>query len=193
AALLVLVLLADLIAANGKKIVWACFLSGILVIFCIAVLARGDMLLLGGSYAADGVSWLGKIVIVIGTGLAGAVSMDSPGIREKYHGAYAALLLAASLGMMVLVSSRELVTMYVGLETSAVSLYGLAALAKKDVLSLEAGIKYLVVGALSSGVLLYGLALVYTATGTTSLDDIRSVLGRVAGPLPAVGIVLVLL
>ncbi len=193
AALLVLVLLADLVVPNGRKVVWACFLSGITVILFIAVLARGDVILLGGSYASDGISWLGKIVIVIGTGLAGAVSMDSPGVREKYHGAYAALLLAAALGMMVLVSSRELVTMFVGLETSAVSLYGLAALAKKDVLSLEAGIKYLVIGALSSGLLLYGIALVYTATGTTSLDGIRSVLGHVAGPLPVVGIVLVLL
>ena len=119
---------------------------------------------------------------------------DSIPIREKYHGAYAALLLAAALGMMVLVSSRELVTMYVGLETSSVSLYGLAALAKKDVLSLEAGIKYLVIGALSSGVLLYGLALVYTATGTTSLDGIRAALAGLApAPLAAAGIILVLL
>ncbi|MGA2639922.1 MAG: NADH-quinone oxidoreductase subunit N, partial [Spirochaetia bacterium] len=125
--------------------------------------------------------------------LTGAVSMDSLPIREKYHGAYAALLLAASLGMMVLVSSRELVTMYVGLETSAVSLYGLAALAKRDVLSLEAGIKYLVIGALSSGLLLYGLALVYAATGTTSLDGIRAALAHAPSPLSAVGIVLVLL
>jgi len=193
AALLVLVLLADMVAPKGMKIVWPCFLSGSLVIFCIAVLARGDQILLGGSYAADGVSWLGKIVIVIGTGLAGAVSMDAPAIREKYHGAFAALLLAAALGMMVLVSSRELVTMYVGLETSSVSLYGLAALAKKDVLSLEAGIKYLVVGALSSGLLLYGLALVYVTAGTTTLDGIRAALGHAPGPLPAVGIVLVLL
>ncbi len=193
AALLVLVLLADLVVPHGKRIVWSFFLSGSLAILCIAVLARGDELLLGGSYAADGISWLGKILIVIGTGLAGAVSMDSPGIREKYHGAYAALLLAASLGMMVLVSSRELVTMYVGLETSAVGLYGLAALAKKDVLSLEAGIKYLVIGALSSGLLLYGLALVYVATGTTVLDGIRGALAHASGPLPAAGIVLVLL
>ena len=194
AALIVLVLLADMIVPHGKRIVWVTFLAGTFVILGLSVAARGDALLLGGSYAADGISWLAKIVIVIGTGLAGAVSIDSLPIREKYHGAYAALLLAAALGMMVLVSSRELVTMYVGLETSAVSLYGLAALAKKDVLSLEAGIKYLVIGALSTGVLLYGLALVYTATGTTSLDGIRAALaGQAPGPLMAVGVILVLL
>jgi NADH-quinone oxidoreductase subunit N len=189
-----MVLLVDMLAPHGKRLVWVVFLVGTVVILGLSIAARGDALLLGGSYAADGISWLAKIVIVIGTGLAGAVSIDSLPIREKYHGAYAALLLAAALGMMILVSSRELVTMYVGLETSAVSLYGLAALAKKDVLSLEAGIKYLVIGALSSGVLLYGLALVYTATGTTSLDGIRAALaGQAPGPLAAAGVILVLL
>ena len=194
AVLIVMVLLVDMLAPHGKRLVWVVFLVGTVVILGLSIAARGDALLLGGSYAADGISWLAKIVIVIGTGLAGAVSIDSLPIREKYHGAYAALLLAAALGMMILVSSRELVTMYVGLETSAVSLYGLAALAKKDVLSLEAGIKYLVIGALSSGVLLYGLALVYTATGTTSLDGIRAALaGQAPGPLAAAGVILVLL
>ena len=146
AVLLVLVLVVDLLFRRGRPAVWAVFLVGSAALLVLAVLARGDQVLFGGSYAADGLSWLSKIVIVTGTGLAGALSMGSGTaptlpLKEKYHGAYAALLLAAALGMMVLVSSRELVTMYVGLETSAVSLYGLAAIAKKDELSLEAGIK----------------------------------------------------
>jgi NADH-quinone oxidoreductase subunit N len=194
AALIVLVLVADMLAPHGKRLVWVVFLAGTVAILGLALAARGDALLLGGSYAADGVSWVAKIVIIVGMGLAGGVSVGTLPIRQKYHGAYAALLLAAALGMMVLVSSRELVTMYVGLETSAVSLYGLAALAKKDVLSLEAGIKYLVIGALSSGLLLYGFALIYAATGTTALDGIRSALASGGpGPLIAAGVLLVLL
>ncbi len=204
AALMVLVLAADLLSPRGKAPVWACFLGGSVVLLALSIAARGDQVLFGGSYAADGLSWLSKIVIVIGTGLVGVLSMGSGAgvvlpVKEKYHGAYAALLLAAALGMMVLVSSRELVTMYVGLETSAVSLYGLAAIAKKDELSLEAGIKYLVIGALSSGILLFGLALVYAATGSTYLDAIRAALGGTsapagaATPMVAVGILLVLL
>jgi NADH-quinone oxidoreductase subunit N len=191
--LLVVVLLTDLFFPGRKVTVWACFLAGSAVILGLAIAARGDALLFGGSYAADGVSWVTKIIIVIGTALAGALSMDSLPIREKYNGAYAALLLAAALGMMVLVSSRELVTMYVGLETASISMYGLAALAKKDILSLEAGIKYLVIGALSSGILLYGMALVYAAAGTTSLDGIRAVLGAAPSALSAAAIILVLL
>jgi len=192
--------------------VWTTFVAGTIVLLAVAIVARGDQVLLGGSYAADGLSWLSKIVIVIGTGLVGAVSIGSgPAggipLKEKYHGAYAALLLAAALGMMVLVSSRELITMYIGLETSAVSLYGLAGLAKKDVLSLEAGIKYLVIGALSSGVLLFGLALIYTATGSTYLDAIRLALsataaaggaapgavGTLPAPIAVTGVLMVLL
>jgi NADH-quinone oxidoreductase subunit N len=204
AALLVAVLLADVIAprstnatgyrGGGRRAVWLVFIIGIVAILGVCLAAGGDRVLFGGSYAGDGISWLAKIIIVIGTGLAGAVSVGSVPIREKYNGACAALLLGAALGMMVLVSSRELVTMYVGLETSSISLYGLAAISKKDVFSLEAGIKYLVIGALSSGILLYGLALVYTATGSTTLDGIRSALaGQALAPLAAAGIILTLL
>ena len=200
AALLVIVLVVDLLIRRGRPAVWAVFLVGSAALLALAVLARGDQVLFGGSYAADGLSWLSRIVIVLGTGLAGALSMGTGTastlpLREKYHGAFAALLLAAALGMMVLVSSRELVTMYVGLETSAVSLYGLAAIAKKDELSLEAGIKYLVIGALSSGILLFGLALVYAATGSTYLDAIGAALGSPGGvtPLTVTAVLLVLL
>ena len=184
----------DVFLHRGKQLVWAVYLVGTAVLLALAILARGETNLLGGSYVADGLSWLARIIIVVGAGLTGAVSMSTLGIKEKYHGAYAALLLAASLGMMVLVSSKELVTLYVGLETSSVSLYGLAAISKRDDRSLEAGIKYLVIGALSSGLLLYGLSLAYVSTGTTSLDAIRAaVAARGLDTLLVAGVLLVLL
>jgi NADH-quinone oxidoreductase subunit N len=183
AGLMVAVLLVDVFARQGKRIVWGCYLVGSVVLLFLALASRGGADLLGGSYVADGLSWIAKIIIVIGAGLTGAVSMSSLSIREKYHGAYAALLLAASLGMMVLVSSKELISLYVGLETSSVSLYGLAAISKRDDLSLEAGIKYLIIGALSSGLLLYGLSLAYLSTGTTSLDAMRAAVSA-SGPTP---------
>ena len=193
ACLMVVVLAVDVLLRTGTRLLWACYLAGTAVLLALAILARGDTSLLGGSYAADGLSWLARIIIVVGAGLTGAVSIGSLGIREKYHGAYAALLLAASLGMMVLVSSRELITLYIGLETSSVSLYGLAAISKRDDRSLEAGIKYLVIGALSSGLLLYGLSLVWVATGTTSLDAIRAaVAARGPDTLLTAGVLLVL-
>ena len=181
--LIVVVLLVDVFARQGRRLVWACYLVGTIVLLIIAVASRGQEQILGGTYVADGLSWIAKIIIIIGTGLTGAISMSSLSIREKYHGAYAALLLAASLGMMVLVSSKELISLYVGLETSSVSLYGLAAISKTDDLSLEAGIKYLVIGALSSGILLYGLSLAYLSTGTTFLDAMRAAVNA-RGPTP---------
>jgi NADH-quinone oxidoreductase subunit N len=194
AGLLVVVLGVDVFLRRGKRVVWACYLAGTAVLLALAVLARAETSLLGGSYVADGLSWLARIIILVGALLTGAVSMSSLGIREKYHGAYAALLLAASLGMMVLVSSKELVMLYVGLETSSVSLYGLAAISKRDERSLEAGIKYLVIGALSTGILLYGLSLVYISTGTTSLDAIRAaVASHGLDTLLVAGVLLVLL
>ncbi len=168
-------------------------MPGTAVLLLLALVSRGDLLLLGGSYSGDGLSWIATIVIVIGTGLVGGLSMGSLPVEDRYHGAYAAMVLAASLGMMVLVSSRELITLFVALETSSVSLYGLSALARRDALSLEAGIKYVVIGALSSGLLLYGIALLYAATGTTSLDAIRAAAAAGASPLFTVGMILVLL
>ncbi|MGA2762291.1 MAG: NADH-quinone oxidoreductase subunit N [Spirochaetia bacterium] len=183
AGLMAAILLVDIFARQGKRLVWGLYLAGCVVLLALAISQRGQADVLGGSYVADGLSWIAKVIIVLGAGLCGAISMSSLSIKEKYHGAYAALLLAATLGMMVLVSSKELISLYVGLETSSVSLYGLAAISKKDDLSLEAGIKYLVIGALSSGLLLYGLSLAYLSTGTTSLDTMRAAV-RTLGPTP---------
>jgi len=192
--LLVSVLLADMLSRHGTRALWVVFVAGIVVVLGIAVAARGEGTFVNGAYFADGLSWIAKIALVIGTGLAGSLSLHGLPLRRKYHGAYAALLLGALLGMMALVSSKDLVTLYVGLETSAVSLYGLAAIAKADDRSLEAGIKYLITGALSSGVLLYGLALIYAGTGATNLDAIRAAAGGGSlNALLAVGMVLVLL
>ena len=180
AGLLVAVLLADMLGRHGARNVWVVFMVGIILVLGISVAARGEGQFVNGAYYADGLSWISKIVLVTGAGLAGGLSLRGLPIRQKYHGAYAALLLGATLGMMVLVSSKDLVTLYVGLETSAISLYGLAAIAKADDLSLEAGIKYLITGALASGILLYGLALIYAGTGATTLDAVRAAAARAA-------------
>ena len=171
--LIVAVLVADMLSTRSTNSVWAVYMAGIAAVLVLAVLGREEGSFFNGAYTADGLSWIAKIVLVIGAGLTGGISLRGLPIRRKYHGAYAALLLGATLGMMILVSSQDLLTMYVGLETSAISLYGLTALSKTDNLSLEAGIKYLVIGALSSGILLYGLALIYTGTGATTLEGIR--------------------
>lgn len=193
AGLLASVLLLDF--AKVKKEILGLFFTGstlLLLLFVFFHKQNGEIL--GGSFVYDGISWYSKLVLLAGGVLTGLLSLKTLDIREKYHGAYYALLFASLLGMMVLVSSKELITLYVGLETATISLYGLAAIRKKDDLSLEAGIKYVILGAISSGILLYGLSLIYLMTGTTQLDKIQALDPMVLhSPLFITGIVLSLL
>ena len=81
---------------------------------------------------------------------------------------YPILIIAATLGMFVMVSSNNLIGLYLGIELQSLSLYVLAALNRDSVKSTEAGVKYFVLGALSSGLLLYGCSLIYGFTGSTN-------------------------
>ena len=84
------------------------------------------------------------------------------------------LILLATVGMSVMVSATSLMTLYVGLELSSLSSYVLAAYRRTDDRSAEAGLKYFVLGALASGILLYGISLLYGFTGTTQYDGIAA-------------------
>ena len=100
-------------------------------------------------------------------------------VASEFHG----LLLFSTAGMMLMAGTRELISIYVSLELASISLYLLAGLARGDQKSSEAAIKYLLLGALSSAVLLYGMALLYGLSGTTDLANIASALSM--GPSPA--------
>jgi NADH-quinone oxidoreductase subunit N len=107
---------------------------------------------------------------------------------------YYVLLTFAVLGMMVMASSADLLMFFLGLETLSVALYVLAGFLRQRVTSNESGLKYLLLGAFSSAFLLYGVAFLYGATGSTNLEAIRAALiGRPdSGPFPAVGVGLIL-
>mgnify|MGYP000849823923 CR=1 FL=1 len=120
-------------------------------------------------------------------------------LREQHlhHGEYYVLLMFALSGMMLMVQSLELITIFVALETFSISLYVLSAFARDKERSSEAGLKYLLLGAFSSAFLLYGIALVYGALGTTNLTDIAAKLAQVnaaggSGAMLPVGIGLIL-
>jgi len=177
AGAIVIILLLDFMIKEKKGII-----AGFYTLFTLALLGfvayyKRDGILFLGAYVYDGLSWFSKIIILAGAFLTGLLSINTIKINKKYIGAYYAILLSSVLGMMVLVSSKELITMYVGLETTTISLYALTAIYKKDDFSLEAGIKYLVLGVISSAVLLYGISLVYASTGSTSLERIMSFTG----------------
>ncbi|MEA2355893.1 MAG: NADH-quinone oxidoreductase subunit, partial [Solirubrobacteraceae bacterium] len=112
--------------------------------------------------------------------------------RESAHGEYHSLLLASMTGMIVLVAATNLVTLFVGLELLSIPLYVLCATELRGATSLEAGLKYLIVGSVGSATLLYGLALVYGATGSTDFAAIAAAIGRgrASDPLLLTGIAL---
>ncbi len=90
-------------------------------------------------------------------------------IEDIHRGEYYALMLFATSGMMMMASAGDLITLYLGLELMALSVYILAGFMRRDSRSNEAAIKYLVLGAFSSGIMLYGMSLLYGLSGTTNL------------------------
>ncbi len=127
------------------------------------------------------------------TGGIGAILLAWRGLapREAAHGEFHALMLTSAAGMWVLVAAQNLVSLFLGLELLSVPLYVLCATEMRRERSLESGLKYLIIGSVGSATLLYGLALIYGATGTTDYTGIaRAAEGVVGDPLFLTGIAL---
>jgi NADH-quinone oxidoreductase subunit N len=121
------------------------------------------------------------------------LSLRSEALREAGAGEYFCLILSSVAGMVVLASAENLVTLFVGLELLSIPLYALCATELRRGTSLESGLKYLIVGSLGSATLLYGLAMVYGATGATDFDAIAAAIDSAVGlddPLLLIGIAL---
>jgi len=132
--------------------------------------------LFGGMFLADSFSSFFNFIFLLCGFLTIASSMDFIKKLSSHQGEYFALLLLSMVGMMFLASAGELITLYVALELTTISLYVLAAYLKNDSKSSEAGLKYLILGGVSSGLLLYGISLIFGLTGTTFLKDIKMTL-----------------
>ena len=132
--------------------------------------------------------------IICGGGLAAVLlSWRSIAVREASHGEFYALVLTSAGGMFVLVAAQNLVALFLGLELLSIPLYVLCATEMRRATSLESGLKYLIIGSVGSATLLYGLAFVYGATGSTDYAGIAAKAGGVANdPLLLTGIALTL-
>ena len=147
-----------------------------------------------GQFVADSFSTFNKMLILIGASLAAILALDfnrKQGI-ERFE--YPVLMLLATVGMMIMVSASNMMTLYLGLELQSLALYVLAAFARDDLRSSEAGLKYFVLGGLASGLLLYGMSLVYGFSGTMDFGQLASLLSdpTKASPGLIVGVVFVL-
>jgi len=152
----------------------------------------GPISAFGGMFVNDGVAVLLKLFVLLTSALSFVYGRHYMRERRLLLGEYYLLILFATLGMLLLVSAGSLITAYLGLELLALSSYALVALNRDSPTSAEAAIKYFVLGALASGLLLYGMSMLYGATGTLDLAQIRAATATVQYPnLLAVGVVFV--
>jgi NADH-quinone oxidoreductase subunit N len=134
-----------------------------------------------GPIAVDNFRWLADMVILIGTLFAVALARDDNdrqgiGIAESH-----VLILLASSGMMLLAAARDLMVVFLAVELMSVAVYALAGLNRRSVRAAEGALKYFLLGAFSSAFLLYGIALVYGATGSTNLSEIAARMSMITG------------
>ena len=130
----------------------------------------------GGVLALDPFAWFFKAIFLIAAALSIAISLKYLDIERENHGEYYALILFATMGMMFMVGAMDLVTLYIGLETMAIATYVLVGFLRSSQRSNEASLKYFLLGAFSSGILLYGFSLLYGMAGSTRFEAIRAVL-----------------
>jgi NADH-quinone oxidoreductase subunit N len=175
-----------MIAALGRRTAgfttWAAV--AVLVGACFAMLGEPQNAgpLFGGLIVADGFGAFGKLICFLSAAVA-IIAAHGWFERDFEHGAeYPVLILFSSVGMAVMVSATSLMTLYVGLELTSLSSYVLASYRRTDERSAEAGLKYFVLGALASGILLYGISLLYGFTGTTGFSGVAAAFAREATP-----------
>jgi len=125
-----------------------------------------------GAFVDDAMSDILKLMIYLGTSLIFVYSRAYIQIRNMFRGEFYALVLFSMAGMMIMVSGQSLLTLYIGLELLSLSLYALVALDRDNARATEAAMKYFVLGALASGMLLYGMSMVYGMTGSLNISDI---------------------
>ncbi len=137
---------------------------------------QGAAFLFEGAFITDDFARFMKLLILAGSAFAIILSFDYLREAQILKFEFAVLVLLSTLGMLLMASANNLISLYLSLELQSLALYVLAAFRRDSVFSAEAGLKYFVLGALSSGMLLYGCSLIYGFTGTTSFAGIAAVI-----------------
>jgi NADH-quinone oxidoreductase subunit N len=147
----------------------------------------------GGLLMVDQFAWFFKLIFLIAAALAILISFRYLDIEREQHGEYYALILFATMGMMFMVGAMDLITLYIGLETMAIATYILVGFLRGSPRSNEASLKYFLLGAFSSGILLYGFSLLYGIAGSTRFNAIAEALAQrpMSDPLSLMALVTV--
>ena len=196
---IVLVLLVDLLSDERGK--WATstvaglgLLAALVPVLTLAV-DGADRAMFGGAFVVDNYALVFKALFLISAYVVILMSTDYVRDGDYYEGEYYFLLLSSVLGMVVMASARDLISIFVALELLSIPAYMLAGWRKRDLKGNEAGMKYYLMGVFASAVMLYGMSLVFGLSGSTLLVEIGDRIGGAAGEDPALtlGIVFVLI
>jgi NADH-quinone oxidoreductase subunit N len=164
--------------ASAEAVNSACIVILFLVALAMLFVPAGRHELFGGSFVVDDFARFLKLLTVVGSAGALTLSLDYLTAEKQQKFEFGVLILLATLGMMMLISAADLIALYLGLELMSLSLYVVAASNRDNLKSTEAGLKYFVLGALSSGMLLYGASLIYGFTGTVNFAGIAKAAGQ---------------
>ena len=190
---ILLLLFGAIVGPKSTDTVNGLTLAALFAALVLVLLGPSEATLFGGSFQVDEYSRFLKVLALLGAGGTLAMSVEWLKIEKQSRFEFPILVLLSTLGMMMLISAGDLIALYMGLELMSLALYVIAANNRDSVRSTEAGLKYFVLGALSSGMLLYGMSLVYGFTGNTGFTEIAQVLAAETRSLGLVfGLVFVL-
>jgi NADH-quinone oxidoreductase subunit N len=195
---LVLLLLLDLFLSDAKKWVLTpvasfTLLGAFIPVLTVALGTEGARSMFDGRYVVDDFSLVLKALFLLAGYVVVLISADHIREGNYYEGEYWFLLLTSILGMVMMASSRDLVSIFVALEFLSIPAYMLAAWRKRDPKSNEAGIKYYLLGVFASAVMLYGMSLLYGISGSTKLTDIGTALGENLTSIRALAVLFVVI
>jgi NADH-quinone oxidoreductase subunit N len=188
------ILIFGVLRRQDSTLLATMFTIGAFLIAGLLVMTRVNGYGFNGQFVSDAFASFNKELILLGGALALILALDWNRAENIARFEYPVLVLFATVGMMVMVSASNMMTLYLGLELQSLALYVLAAFARDNVRSSEAGLKYFVLSGLASGLLLYGISLVYGFSGTMDFQTLRGALLTPAAAPPGlvVGLVFVL-
>ncbi|MEC9348032.1 MAG: NADH-quinone oxidoreductase subunit NuoN [Pseudomonadota bacterium] len=160
---------------SGRTVSWLAVLA-LVVAAVIVATGEGTSVTFAGMFVADPFARFAKILILGGSAVAIILSLAFVRREGMDRFEYPVLMVIATLGMLMMVSANDLISLYMGIELQSLPLYVLAAFKRDSTRATEAGLKYFVLGALSSGMLLYGCSMIYGFTGATGFDAIAAAL-----------------
>ena len=188
-------LMAGVYSGQGsyRAITWSAVVVVLLAGIAATATTEVRVTLFGDQFIVDSFGHFMKWLVFIGSALALIMSLDYNRREDIARPEYPVLILFATLGMAMMVSANDLISLYVGLELQSLSLYVIAAFRRDSARSTEAGLKYFVLGALSSGMLLYGCSMVYGFAGSTGFETLAGLFNQEAAtPGLVIGMVFVI-